>query len=575
MIKSPLTVPIPTTDVASFVFASGTPESRAAPQYFDAAAPSTKCYSLAEAKVFTKQIAKGLRDRAHLEPDDKLLLISSNSLFFPVLLWGVLAGGFVFTAAAPVASVAELEYQLRDSGAKIVLVGEAQIPVALEAAARVGLSRDKVYLFQDPTGEPGTPYAGSSLRPWTDLWAPAAEVQNWSWREITTLDEAMQTTAIINYSSGTTGLPKGVEISHYNAVANSMQLLAKRDQVADTPKGRARKVRMQMSGDRWLAPLPMYHAYGQAYYCMNAARLGAKVFIMKSFDIQKYLLYMDIYRINFMVSVPAIMATLVKQPNAKNYNLHAVETVTSGSAPLSPDLGRAIEKLYLRPGVSVKQGWGMTETTCSITGFSPDDEDDGRSIGWLNPNCAARIEPLEDRDFQGASSAPPGTTVGEIWVAGPNIMKGYFEKPAATAEAIVECDGLRWLKTGDIGYIDERGCLYIVSRLKELIKVKGLQVAPAEIEQYLLTHPDVTDAAVVGAQIKGGEYPRAFVVRREGGRVTDTELVDMVKERFAPHKWLTGGVCFIESIPRTGSGKVVRRMLAGLAGDEAGSRAKL
>ncbi|KAJ0415096.1 hypothetical protein BJY00DRAFT_294013 [Aspergillus carlsbadensis] len=467
MIKSPLKVPIPTTDVASFVFTSGTPESRSAPQFFDAAAPSTKCYSLAEAEVFTKQIAKGLQDRASLHPDDKVLLCSGNCLFFPVLLWGVLAGRFVFTAAAPVASVAELEYQLRDSGAKLLLAGEAQAPVALDAAARVGLSRDRVYLFQDPADEASsTAHLATGLRPWTDLWAPVAEVQNWSWREITTLDEAMQTTAIINYSSGTTGLPKGVEISHYNAVANSMQLLEKRDQVADTPAGHTRKARMQMSGDRWLAPLPMYHAYGQAYYCMNAARLGAKVFIMKFFDIQKYLLYMDIYRINFMVSVPAIMATLAKQPNAKRYNLRAVETVTSGSAPLSPDLGRAIEKLYLRPGVSVKQGWGMTETTCSITGFAPDDEDDGRSIGWLNPNCAARIEPVEDRDFQGASSAPPGTVVGEIWVAGPNIMKGYFKNPAATAEAIVEQDGLRWLRTGDIGYIDDRGCLYIVGRLK-------------------------------------------------------------------------------------------------------------
>lgn len=185
---------------------------------------------------------------------------------------------------------------------------------------------------------------------------------------------------------------------------------------------------------------------------------------MKSFSVQQYLLYLDIYRVTFMATVPAIMATIAKQPNPSIYNLWAIETVLSGSAPLSPDLGRVIERMYLRAGVSVKQGWGMTETTCSITGFAPDDQDDGRSIGWLNPNCAARIESLEDRDFSGA--APAGATVGEIWVAGPNIMKCYYKNPKATEEAIVVANGVRWLRTGDIGYIDERGRIYIVDRLK-------------------------------------------------------------------------------------------------------------
>jgi long-subunit acyl-CoA synthetase (AMP-forming) len=185
---------------------------------------------------------------------------------------------------------------------------------------------------------------------------------------------------------------------------------------------------------------------------------------MKSFNVQKYLLYLDIYRITFMATAPAILTTMAKQPNPGRYNLRAIETVTSGSAPLNPEVGHIIEKMYLRPGVTVKQGWGMTETTCSVTGFAPDDEDDGRSIGWLNPNCAARIESLEDRDFTGV--APTGTLVGEIWVAGPNIMKGYYKNPKGTAETIVESDGIRWLRTGDIGYIDNRGCIYIVDRLK-------------------------------------------------------------------------------------------------------------
>ncbi|KAE8414544.1 hypothetical protein BDV36DRAFT_298887 [Aspergillus pseudocaelatus] len=230
------------------------------------------------------------------------------------------------------------------------------------------------------------------------------------------------------------------------------------------------------------------------------------------------------------------MASIAKQPNPSIYNLQAVQTVLSGSAPLSPHLGRIIEGIYIRSGVSVKQGGGMTESTCSVTGFAPDDEDDGRSIGWLNPNRAARIERLDDRNFSGA--APAGAT--------------------ATREAIVVAGGIRWLRTGDIGYIDERGCIYIVDPLKNLIKVKGLQVAPAELEQYLLTNSDVADAAVIGAKMNGGEYPQAFVVRKKAV-VTKEYLAQMIKSHFAPRKWLTGGVYFLDSIVRTRSGKVIRR----------------
>ncbi|KAL4997877.1 hypothetical protein BDV10DRAFT_194864 [Aspergillus recurvatus] len=564
VLNSPLQIPIPITDVASFVFTSGTATTRQTPQYFDASNPS-KNFSLAQAEVFVKQIAKGL-EVLGLQPNDKVLLYSHNALFFPVLLWGVLAGRCVFTAVAGGASASEVEYQLRDSDAKIVLAGPEQVSVALDAASRVGIPRDSVYLFCDP--DDVSVYSSLPVQPWTRIWRPTEEVRSWSWKRIQTAQEAQETTAIINYSSGC--------ISHYNVVANSAQLLAKRATVSNDQNGKSRKERLDMAGDRWLAPLPMYHAYGQAYYCLNAARLGAKVFVMKSFNVHQYLLYMDIYRINFMASVPAIMATLAKQPNASRYNLSAVETVTSGSAPLSAELGRIIERLYLRPGVTVKQGWGMTETTCSITGFAPDDEDDGRSIGWLNPNCSARIEKIEGRDFSGV--APDGVDVGEIWVAGPNVMKGYYKNPTATKETIVKEDGVRWLKTGDIGYFDHRGCIYIVDRLKltwpqELIKVKGLQVAPAELEQYLLTHPGVADAAVVGARINDAEYPRAFIVRKID-TVTESELLDMVKTQFAPHKWLTGGVYFVNQIPRTGSGKIIRRKLPAIK-DEFVPRSKL
>ncbi|KAL6238988.1 hypothetical protein BDW75DRAFT_251771 [Aspergillus navahoensis] len=487
----------PTTDVASSALTSGTATTRQPPLYFDASSPS-KNFSLAQAEVFAKRIAKGL-EVLGLQPNDKVLPYSHNAVFFPVILWGVLAARCVLRPWQGGVRVLLVEYQLRDSDAKIVLAGPEQVAVALGAASRVGIPRDRVYLFCDP--DDVSIYLSLLAQSWTRIWRPAEEVRSWSWKRIQTPQEAQETTAIIKYSSGC--------VTHYNVVANSVQLLAKRATVLNDHNGKSRKERLDMAGDRWLTPLPMYQAYGQAYYCLNAACLGA-----------------------------------------------------NGSAPLSAELGRMIERLYLHPGVTVKQGWGMTETPCSITGFAPDDEDDGRSIGWLNPNCTARIEKIDGRDFSGV--APDGVDVGEIWVAGPNVMRGYYKNPRATKETIVEEYGARWLKTGDIGHFDRRGYIYIVDRLKvteiqELIKVKGLQVALAELEQYLLTHPGVADAAVAGARINNAEYPRTSI------------LSDMVKAQFAPHKWLTRGVYFIDQTPRTGSGKIVRRKLPAIEDASRGS----
>lgn len=200
---------------------------------------------------------------------------------------------------------------------------------------------------------------------------------------------------------------------------------------------------------------------------MNAARIGAKVYIMPKFNINKLLLYSDIYRITFMTAVPVVLTMLSKQSNPGRFNLNSIEAVVTGSAPLSPEIAGTVEEMYLRPDVKVKQGLGMTEITCSIFGFAPDEEDDGRSVGRLYANCRAKLMPVEGRDF--SASTPPGTNAGEIWVSGPNIMKGYYKRPKETAETIVYEDGSRWLRTGDVGYFDASGKLYLIDRLKVCI----------------------------------------------------------------------------------------------------------
>ncbi|OAL36287.1 hypothetical protein AYO20_04445 [Fonsecaea nubica] len=549
MLRSPYNIDIPLLDVNTFVFRSGTETSRESPQYFDADSPA-KCFSLAQGEIYSKRLALGLQQLG-LQSDERILLYSNNRLFFPIVIWGTIAAGCTFTAASPSASASELAYQVRDSGASLLLTGPDGIDVALKAASEVGLSRNRILVFHDPD-EDLSSYHLHGLESWTNIWTTEDAVRQWSWKRLATVEELDGKTAIVNYSSGTTGLPKGVQISHYNLVANSVQLLFKRSMVGNTAKARARKERLDVSGERWLAPLPMYHAYGQTYYGINAAAWGAKVFIMSKFNVTRYLEYLDVYRITFMTGVPTVIAMLCKQNAPERYNLKSLEQVVTGSAPLDPGLGRLLARMYLRPGVQVKQGWGMTECTCSVTSFPPDEEDDGRSIGWLNPNCAAKIVPIAEDIPMSTSS---GQEAGELWVSGPNIMKGYWNKPEATAKTIVYEDGHRWLRTGDIGYYDDQGKFYI-----ELIKIKGLQVSPTELELTLLNHPEVTDAAVVGAMINGEEYVRAFVVRKNDS-LTEKEIFEIIRKNFAPHKWLTGGIYFVDEIPRTGSGKIMRRKL--------------
>lgn len=294
------------------------------------------------------------------------------------------------------------------------------------------------------------------------------------------------------------------------------------------------------------------------YYCVNAPRTFAKVFIMRSYTITTLLHYLDTYRITFLTGVPALLVQLSKQPPGK-YNLNSLEYALTGSAPLGAATGKLIERDFLPPGLSLKQGWGMTETVCSISGFSPVDENVPESVGFLNPNCEARVLPVEGQTWE--EDIPPGTVAGELLVYGANIMKGYYNRPEQTEETLLREDGKRWLRTGDVAYLDSKGRIYIIDRLKSLIKVKGLQVSPAELEAAISLHPGVSDVAVVGAKAAdGGEYPRAFVVKRDKN-LTEMDISDIVQGKFSKYKWLTGGVYFVDEIPKTGSGKVMRRKL--------------
>ena len=542
VIPSRWSVDIPECSIHSWVFPSSFGALPNTPQFIDPERPDTHFLSLSDYRIWSKRVALGLR-RAGLRTGDRVLLFSGNQLFTPVIFMGVMMAGGVFTGANPSFVARELEYQLKDSGASFLVAADSSMDIALEAAAKAGLPKDHVYAF-DATGidpPPAKAKARTDIGPrhWTELLVPVEDAEKFDWIEPA---DPKTTICCLNYSSGTTGVPKGVEITHYNYVANGVGIVHMLERQHDFEDWRKRS--------RQIGFLPLYHAYGQTFYTCNFHRLGIPCYIMHGFDFERMLRYIQQFRITSITAVPPIVVALAKHPIVKKYDLSSVESVTSGAAPLGKEISDEVVKLWPEGAVSVRQGWGMTELTCSAVSWDFMAVVQGSAaVGEMMPNCEARIVRPED-----GSEVTTGGEPGEIWVSGPTLMKGYWNKPEATADTIVvDSDGKRWLKTGDIAYIEkyEPGELWhIVDRLKELIKVKGNQVAPAELEAVLYENKGVADAAVVGVTIDGEEYPRAYVVPTPGAKQTEKDIAAWMEGKVVHYKRLRGGVKFVDAIPK-------------------------
>lgn len=454
-----------------------------------------------------------------------------------------MAGG-IFTGANPTYVARELAYQLQDSGAIYLLCAEDSIDTGIEAAKLAGLSKDKVFVFNNAIYD-GKGQAVKGYRYWGELVASVEEGTGFAWDELNT-PEKSNTTLALNYSSGTTGRPKGVEISHKNYCANMLQY---NHLFYLNPDWKEKSKRA-----RWLCFLPMYHAMAQNIFIAAALNRGVPVYIMPKFDFLKMLEYTEKYRITDYIIVPPVVVALAKHPAVKSgkYDLSSVEAIGSGAAPLGREVCEEVEALWPPGRINIKQGWGMTETTCSILGWNPSDKSFSASVGELNANCEAKIM-AED----GVTELDRNQR-GELWVRGQNIMKGYWRNPEATKETKTE-DG--WLKTGDIAFVDNEGRFHVVDRKKELIKVKGNQVAPAELEAILLEHPAVADAAVIGVPMNNDEAPRAYIVVKPGKSATAEDITTFMEGKVSRIKRITGGVVFVDSIPKNPSGKILRKAL--------------
>jgi 4-coumarate--CoA ligase len=308
----------------------------------------------------------------------------------------------------------------------------------------------------------------------------------------------------------------------------------------------------------------MYHAMAQTIYIAGSFLREVPVYLMPKFDFVEVLRNIERYRITDLALVPPIAVALTKHPAVKNFDLSSIESAGCGSAPLGSEVCRQIEKMWGNK-FNMKQGWGMTEVTCSLLGWDPNLTSTSFGVGEPNANCEAKIMKITSNEdgsesFSEVLQRGPEHR-GELWCRGPNVMKGYWRNPTATKNTFSP-EGERWLRTGDVAYVDVDNSFYIIDRIKELIKVKANQVAPAELEALILEHPDVADVAVIGIPTpEGDEKPRAFVMRQANAKVTEEEIFNYVKERAVRYKWLTAGVEWVDLVPKNPSGKILRRQL--------------
>ncbi|WP_279103836.1 4-coumarate--CoA ligase family protein [Gordonia paraffinivorans] len=523
-------VEIPDVSVYEFLFSSLTDADRERTALVDPKSGAITTYGQLVGQI---DAAAGALAARGIGVGDVVGILSPNVPAFATVFHGILRAGATATTINALFTANEIAKQLRDSGAKMLVTVSPLAEQAKAAADEVGLAADALVILDgEGLEKSGHPNAIDLLAP--NL--PAPEVS---------FDPATHV-AVLPYSSGTTGNPKGVALSHRNLVANVAQI---------------RPLQGMTPDDVVIAVLPFFHIYGMTVL-LNAALLNrGSLVVMPRFDLVEFLENIQNYKVTMAYIAPPVAVALAKHPIVDNYDLSSLHTMMSGAAPLDDELGQAVAK---RLNLHMLQGYGMSELS-PVSHIIPFDTQAmlGRedpplsSTGWPVPNTVNKIvDPATGEDIplpQEGLSEP-----GELWVKGPNVMLGYLNNEQATADTI-DADG--FLHTGDLAQVDPTGCVYIVDRLKELIKYKGYQVPPAELEALLLTHDKIADAAVVGAvDEEGEEIPKAFVVRQPDAELTADEVIEFVASKVAPYKKVRA-VEFIDAIPKSASGKILRKDL--------------
>ena len=475
--------------------------------------PSGRTITYGDLAGAVRAVGAGLTSKGFTK-GDCFAIYMPNVPEYAVAFHGVAAIGGITTTVNPLYTADELAFQLKDSNSKFLLTIPLFLDKATEAAGKSGV--EEIFVLGDESG----------ATPVTDLLSAGTEVPDVS-------IDVHNDIAVLPYSSGTTGFPKGVMLSHHNLVSNICQFLG------------AQGIGEE---DAVIGVLPFFHIYGMTVIMNGGLRGGATIITMPRFDLEEYLDLSQKHKVTRAYLVPPVILALAKHPIVDNYDLSSLQTIMSGAAPLGGDLAATAAD---RLGCFVMQGYGLTETS-PVTHVVPEDPSKNKpgSIGPPIPNTECIVVDVTTGKEVAADE------LGEVWIRGPQVMKGYLNNDAATRHTIDD-DG--WLHSGDIGRVDADGYFFLVDRLKELIKYKGMQVAPAELEAVLLTHPQISDAAVIPiADEEAGEIPKAFVVLSE--QVSSDDIMAFVAERVAPHKKIRR-VEVVDEIPKSASGKILRRVL--------------
>ncbi|EOO00769.1 putative 4-coumarate- ligase protein [Phaeoacremonium minimum UCRPA7] len=502
-----------------------------------------------QALQWVKRLAFGL-ERLGLEKGEVAMIYTPNHIFVPVAYLGIVGAGLIFSGANPAYTVPELVHQMKNTTAKVILAHPNFLETALEAASKAGIPKSRVFQFSDVENR-----THHGIPDWRAMIGSPTEGDTYQWPDFSP-KESRTAVATINYSSGTTGLPKGVCVSHSNLIANVEQTIFIR--YAHKPYPFEKRPQ-----ERWIGFLPLYHAYGQLYTILMAVKLRVPIYVMKEFRYEDFLFTIGRYRITSLQIAPPILVMLSKRPETARYDLSSIKDVLCGAAPLSRELQNECQRRF---NMQINQGWGMTEVTCGALHVPGGIKDDTGSVGRLDPNTECK---LLDDDGKEVELGQPG----EMYIRGPQVCLRYWRNEEATKECLSD-DG--WLKTGDIAVCNKEGFFWIVDRKKELIKVNALQVAPAELEAVLLENEHIADAAAVGITIDGEEWPRAYVVIQDAskGKITPQAVQEWIKSRVAKHKWLVGGVVFIDEVPKLASGKIQRKTMRDWAKKDAAEIAK-
>ncbi|PMD39344.1 acetyl-CoA synthetase-like protein [Hyaloscypha variabilis F] len=510
--------------------------------FFDPITGLGRTYS--EIQKRTRSLAQGLKSLG-VKPNDVIAFMSPNSIDYAITCYAVLGCGAVVSPVNAASTSTELEGQLKTSTARFLIAHSSLVALAENAVLRTKVEK----LIQadgqsDKHGDDTAETLAGSL--------VAGELDSIQESELDTR------LAFLCFSSGTTGKAKGVRTSHKNVTSNMQQWST---HLPEDFTGSGVSIGF----------LPFSHIYGLMYYCCLAMFSGSTVIVVNKFDFGSYLGYIQKYRPESLIIVPPVALRLAKDTDIPKYDLSSVKRIMSAAAPLSPELRRATEmrlKQLFDTDVFIYQAWGATETSPMITAVPQNRPDKKDTVGNVVRNVVCRIvdpETLADVEVSGDGVSKPG----EIWCRGPNVTAGYYANEASTREAfVVDEQGNRWYRSGDIGTVDDEGFFTIVDRIKEMIKYKGLQVVPSELEGKLLEHSAVADACVVGVWVEeqATELPVAFVViSAEAKDVHRHKLTKRIHQhinaKVAHHKRLRGGIIFVDAIPKSPSGKILRREL--------------